>query len=188
MPIENLLIVSVLPEDDPTAQAAIQTLKNAAKIQVIHAFEQSFRPCVGCNACWLVTPGVCAIKDGYTELLKAYLQSDAVLFLSDTALNFVDYRMKNLIDRLLPLVTMYIRIADGQCRHVPRYDKKVRFGLLYKGAADHDYLNRWMGRVMLNFDGESLGAYPIENAERRWQRAFSHHQRCGKTAGEKQYC
>ncbi len=30
--------------------------------------------------------------------------------------------MKNVIDRMLPLVTMYIRIADGQCRHVPRYD------------------------------------------------------------------
>ena len=82
-----------------------------------------------------------------------------------TALSFVDHRMKNLIDRLLPLVTMGIRIADGQCRHVPRYDKHYRFGLLYAGAADRAYLNRWMERVMLNFDGESLGAYPIEKAE-----------------------
>ena len=121
VPIENLLIVSALPEDDPAAQAAIQSLKRAvADVHVIHAYEQHFHPCVGCNACWLVTPGICAIKDGYEELLKAYLQYDAVLFLSGTALNFVNHRMKNLIDRLLPLVTMYIRIADGQCRHVPR--------------------------------------------------------------------
>ena len=162
----KLLIVSVLPENDPAAQEAIQVVKqSSADVQVIHAYEQNFRPCVGCNACWLVTPGVCAIKDGYAALLKAYLQYDAVLFLSGTALNFVDHRMKHLIDRLLPLVTMYIRIADGQCRHVPRYDKKFRFGLLYEGAADRDYLNRWMERVMLNFDGENLGAYPIENAE-----------------------
>ena len=163
---KSLLIVSVLPEDDPTAQTTIQAIKrNFTDIKVIHAYEQSFRPCVGCNACWLVTPGVCAIKDGYEILLKAYLQYDTVLFLSDTALNFVDYRMKNLIDRLLPLVTMYIRITDGQCRHVPRYDKKFRFGLLYTGSADRAYLNRWMERVMLNFDGESLGAYPMENAQ-----------------------
>ena len=166
MSTENLLVVNVLPENDPTAQAAIQTLKrSAANVQVIHAYEKNFRPCVGCNACWLVTPGVCAIKDSYEELLKAYLRYDAVLFLSGTVLSFVDYRMKHLIDRLLPLVTMYIRIVDGQCRHVPRYDKKFRFGLLYKSAADRAYLNRWMERVMLNFDGESLGAYPIENAE-----------------------
>lgn len=166
MSVENLLAVNVLPENDPAAQAAIQTLKrSAANVQVIHAYEQSFRPCVGCNACWLVTPGVCAIKDGYETLLKAYLQYDAVLFLSGTAMNFVDHRMKNLIDRLLPLVTMYIRIADGQCRHVPRYDKNFRFGMLYEGAADRAYLNRWLERVMLNFTGESLGACPIENAE-----------------------
>ena len=163
---ENLLVVNVLPENDSMAQAAIQTLKrSAANVQVIHAYERDFRPCVGCNACWLVTPGICAIKDGYEELLKAYLHYDAVLFLSGTAMNFVDHRMKNLIDRLLPLVTMYIRIVGGQCRHVPRYDKSFRFGLLYKGAADHDYLNRWMKRVMLNFAGESLGAYPIESTE-----------------------
>ena len=166
MSVESLLVVNVLPETDPAAQAAIQTLKrSAANVQVIHAYEKSFRPCVGCNACWLVTPGVCAIKDGYEELLKAYLHYDAVLFLSGTALNFVDHRMKHLIDRLLPLVTMYIRIVDGQCRHVPRYDKNFRFGLLYAGSADRAYLNRWMERVMLNFDGESLGAYPIEDAE-----------------------
>ena len=166
MPVESLLIVSVLPEDDPTAQEAIQSLKRrVSDIQVIHAYEKNLRPCVGCNACWLVTPGICAIKDGYEELLKAYLHYDAVLFLSGTALHFVDHRMKNLIDRLLPLVTMYVRIADGQCRHVPRYDKKFRFGLLYAGSTAHTYLNRWMERVMLNFDGESLGAYPIENAE-----------------------
>ena len=166
MSAENLLVVNALPENDPKAQAAIQILKQAsADVQVIYAYEQSFRPCVGCNACWLVTPGICAIKDGYAELLKAYLHYDAVLFLSGTALNFVDCRMKHLVDRLLPLVTMYIRMKDGQCRHVPRYDKKFRFGLLYEGAADRNYLNCWMERVMLNFDGESLGAYPIGNAE-----------------------
>lgn len=166
MSAENLLVVNVLPENDPAAQEAIQILKQSSTdVQVFHACEKNFRPCVGCNACWLVTPGVCTIKDGYEELLKAYLQSDAALFLSGTALNFVDCRMKHLIDRLLPLVTMYIRMKDGQCRHVPRYNKKFRFGLLYEGAADRNYLNRWMGRVMLNFDGESLGAYPIENAE-----------------------
>lgn len=166
MQLENLLIVTVIPKDDPEVQTTIELLKNTGtkNIQVIYAYEQNFRPCAGCNACWLVTPGVCTVKDGYEELLKAYLKYDAVLFLSGTALNFVDYRMKNMIDRLLPLVTMYVRITDGQCRHVPRYDKKLRFGLLYTGSADGAYLNYWFERVMLNFGGESLGVYSVENA------------------------
>lgn len=162
----KLLIVNALPQEDAAALSAIQTLRTKAEeCRVISAYEMDLRPCVGCNACWLVTPGVCAVKDGYEELLKAYLEYDAVVFLSGTALDFVDHRMKNLIDRLLPLATMYIHIVDGQCRHVPRYEKRYRFGLLYRGAADDAYLNRWMDRVMLNIGGESLGAFPMTAAK-----------------------
>ena len=161
----RLLIVDLLPEGDETALAAIRTLREGAEeCRVIHAYEKNLRPCVGCNACWLVTPGVCSIRDGYEELLKEYMEADTTVFLCGTALDFVDHRMKNVIDRLLPLVTMYIQIVDGQCRHTLRYDRKYRFGLLYAGAADRDYLNRWMDRVMLNFGGESLGAFPISMA------------------------
>ena len=162
----RLLIVSVLPENDEAAASAIRTLQeDAEECRVIRAYEKDLRPCVGCNACWLVTPGICSIRDGYEELLKAYLEYDAAVFLAGTALNFVDHRMKNTVDRLLPLATMYIHIVDGQCRHVPRYEKDLRFGLLYSGAADGAYLNRWMDRVMLNLGGESLGAYPITEAK-----------------------
>ena len=163
--MNKLLIVNTLPENDSGVASALETLSAGVKeVRVIHTFEKNLRPCVGCNACWLVTPGICSIKDGYEELLQAYLEYDAVVFLSGTALNFVDYRMKNLIDRILPLDTMYIHIVDGQCRHVPRYDKNLRFGLLYSGQADEAYLNRWMERVMVNLGGESLGAYSISNA------------------------
>ena len=162
----RLLIVDLLPEGDETALAAIRTLREGAEeCRVIHAYEKNLRPCVGCNACWLVTPGICSIRDGYEELLKAYLEYDAAVFLAGTALNFVDHRMKNTVDRLLPLATMYIHIVGGQCRHVPRYEKDLRLGLLYSGAADGAYLNRWMDRVMLNLGGESLGAYPITEAK-----------------------
>ena len=93
MSVENLLIVSVLSEDDPAAQETIQSLKRTvADVQVIHAYERNFRPCVGCNACWLMTPGICAVKDGYEELLKAYLQYETVLFLSGKTAGGKQYR------------------------------------------------------------------------------------------------
>ena len=162
----SLLIVNLLPEDDPAALTAIETLSAAVPDnRVIHAYEKNLRPCVGCNACWLVTPGVCSLRDGYEELLKAYLEYDATVFLAGTALNFVDHRMKNVIDRILPLATMYIHIVDGQCRHVPRYEKRLRLGLLYSGTADGAYLSHWMERVALNLGGESLGSYPIAEAK-----------------------
>ena len=164
--MKKLLIINTLPEDDPAVSSALEALgRGAEEVRVIHTYEKNLRPCIGCNACWLVTPGVCSLRDGYEELLKAYLEYDVTVFLAGTALNFVDHRMKNVIDRILPLATMYIHIVDGQCRHVPRYEKKLRLGLLYSGTADGAYLNRWMERVALNLGGESLGSYPIAEAK-----------------------
>ena len=112
--MKRLLIVNTLPENDPAVSSALEALgRGAEEVRVIHTYEKNLRPCIGCNACWLVTPGICAVKDGYEELLEAYLAYDATIFLSGAALNFVDHRMKNVIDRLLPLVTMYI--------HTPLY-------------------------------------------------------------------
>ena len=160
----TLLIVNTLPKEQ--AKTAIEYLSaKASDYEVIHTEDRNIRPCVGCNACWLKTPGVCSIKDGYDDILKGYLKYDATVFLAGTALNFIDHRMKNVIDRILPLATMYIRIVDGQCRHVPRYHKNYRFGLLYAGNADQAYLNEWMDRVALNMDGVSLGAFPIDQAK-----------------------
>ncbi|MGN0689306.1 MAG: flavodoxin family protein [Oscillospiraceae bacterium] len=164
--MKKILLVNTLPKDDPSVLPVVQALESEDnKVQIINTYEKNFRPCVGCNACWLITPGVCSLSDGYDELLKAYLAYDAVVFLSGTTLNFVDWKMKNIIDRVLPLVTMGIHIVDGQCRHIPRYDKKFRFGLVYSGVADNEYLNYWMERVMLNFGGESLGAYPVSDVK-----------------------
>ena len=160
------LIVSTLPKDSPVAEAAIRELSaTTADCRVIHTDEMNIHPCVGCNACWLKTPGTCAIQDDYAEILKAYLEYDTTVFLTGTALNFVDYRMKNIIDRLLPLVTMYLYIVDRQYRHIPRYDKRYQFGLLYDGVADQAYLNEWLERVMLNIGGNSLGAFPAAQAK-----------------------
>lgn len=68
--MKKLLIVNTLPEDDPAVSPALEVLgRGAEEVRVIHAFEKNLRPCIGCNACWLVTPGICAVKDGYEELL-----------------------------------------------------------------------------------------------------------------------
>lgn len=56
----NRLIVNALPKDSPAAQTAIEALAEAGFVcRVIDAYEKNFRPCVGCNACWLKTPSCC---------------------------------------------------------------------------------------------------------------------------------
>lgn len=117
-------------------------------------------PCIGCNACWLKTPGICAVKDDYEQILKACLEHDTAIIISDTSLSFISYKAKNVVDRMLPLATMYVHIVDGQMRHIPRYEKKYRFGIVYSGTADRAYMEQWLERFALNLSGISIGAFP----------------------------
>lgn len=76
----SLLIINTMSEGDASAQNCIQHLiKGKKDYRVIHTESMKISPCIGCNACWLKTPGICAIKDDYEEILKAYLQYDTVL-------------------------------------------------------------------------------------------------------------
>ncbi len=118
--------------------------------------------CVGCNYCWLKTPGICAIKDDYEPILKKMSKADQVWLISDTHFGFVSYQTKNIVDRVMPLVTMYLKIKDGQMRHVMRYDHQPDIGIIYTGDGDQAYLERWCQRTALNLGSRSLGVFPAE--------------------------
>lgn len=161
------LIVNTLPAADPAgAQAAAELSQRLGGAEAVHTDGMDIRGCCGCNACWLVTPGICAIKDDYERLFIKFLQADRVLFLAQTSKGFVSYKMKNLLDRILPLATMYLTFKNGQMRHYARYKKRTDMGLLFAGdEADPDLLRRWMERAMLNLHAKSLGVYKLEERE-----------------------
>lgn len=162
----NLLIINTLEEDSPIAKNIISDL--SAKVpahKIFHTAKMKISPCIGCNTCWLRTPGICALKDDYEQILKACLQYDTTVLISNTSLGFINYKAKNIVDRMLPLATMYTHIVDGQMRHVPRYEKKCRFGLIYSGIADMAYIEQWLERFALNFNGISIGAFPVEKCK-----------------------
>lgn len=162
----SILIINTLEENDPAAQNAIRVLTaKTSGHTIFHTAKMNISPCIGCNACWLKTPGVCAVKDDYEQILKALLQHDAAFIITDTSLGFIRYKAKHIVDRMLPLGTMYTCFVDGQMRHIPRYEKRYRLGIVYAGAADKEYLEQWLERVALNFDGISLGAFPVEKCQ-----------------------
>ncbi len=159
MEVKTLIIDSI---GSPLSnEIADMMRKEKQAVEVINTSNKRISPCIGCNNCWLITPGICSVKDDYEEVLKAMLLHDRIIFIGEISLGFIDYRLKNIVDRTLPIATMMIHIVDGQERHVARYDKHFEFGLLYDGDGNREYLNYWMERFALNFAGTSLGAYPI---------------------------
>ncbi len=157
------LIINTLPEADERVQRALALFeKSREKVQIFHTRNMTVRPCIGCNFCWLKTPGVCAIKDDYEQILQSFMQHQEIVYITGTALGFMDHYGKNAVDRILPLLTMYIQIADQEMRHVMRYDKRWKLRLFYAGEADKDYMDQWMHRFAVNLMSDSMGAYPIE--------------------------
>ena len=159
----SVLVVNTLLEDsDDVLQLQEQICAQYEDSEVVYTKDMKISHCIGCNYCWLKTPGICTIKDDYEIILKKMLQHEKIIFITDTKFGFVSYRTKNLFDRILPIATMYLQFVDGQMRHVPRYDIHPEMGIVYIGEGDRDYLNRWLERTTLNFEGTSLGAYPLE--------------------------
>jgi hypothetical protein len=127
-------------------------------VEIINTSDMKIAHCMGCNQCWLKTPGVCAIKDDYAGIIKKLVNAENLWLVSDTHFGFVDWHGKRVMDRIVPMLNMYIEFRDGSERHELRYHP-LNFGLLYKGEADQEFLEEWSRRVASNFAGKSLGVF-----------------------------
>ena len=141
------------------AEELLRSGETAAGWELIDTTRLHISHCAGCNYCWLKTPGVCVIQDDYEPILRKMSKADQVWLISDTHFGFVSWQTKNIVDRIMPLVTMYLKFKDGQMRHVMRYDHQPDIGIIYTGDGDQDYLERWCQRTALNLGSRSLGVF-----------------------------
>ena len=139
--------------------------ENAVEFELIDTVGMHISHCVGCNYCWLKTPGVCAIQDDYEPILRKMSRAGQVWLVSDTHFGFVSWQTKNIIDRIMPLVTMYLKFKDGQMRHVMRYNHQPDIGIIYTGDGDQAYLEWWCQRTALNLGSRSLGVFSESNGK-----------------------
>lgn len=145
-------------------KAVLEQISNLIKdddTEIVNTSDMKIAHCMGCNQCWLKTPGVCAIKDDYESILKKLVQADNLWLVSDTRFGFLDYRGKRMMDRIMPMLNMTIGFRDGWMRHELRYHA-LNIGLLYKGNAEQAMMEDWCKRTAANIGGHSLGAIPLE--------------------------
>lgn len=132
------------------------------EVEIIDTTSMKIAHCVGCNQCWLKTPGICAIKDDYEEIIKKLVGVENLWIVSDTRFGYLDFKGKRVMDRIMPMLNMTIGFRDGWLRHELRYHP-LNIGLLYKGAADQTMMEDWCRRTAANIGGRSLGAFPIHS-------------------------
>ncbi len=154
-----ILIINTTEDKTVSEELASGLKRENAKFETVEAGGMKISHCIGCNYCWLKTPGICSIKDDYEEILKKMVNAEQIWVISNTALGFLDHKGKNIYDRILPLATMYLKFSGTQMRHVRRYSHKKDMGLIFTGDADREYLERWNARAALNFESRSLGVF-----------------------------
>lgn len=158
-----VLIVNTTDNTALTARLNKELIRKNTDHEIVEAANMKISPCVGCNSCWLKTPGVCAIKDDYETIIKKIISADQLWVITNTAFGFMDHKGKNVFDRIVPTLTMYLKFQGDQMRHVPRYDKTTDVGIIYQGEADDEYFAKWNERCAMNLWGKPLGVFRAEN-------------------------
>jgi multimeric flavodoxin WrbA len=100
--------------------------------------DMDVRGCTGCFGCWLKTPGECAQRDDGTELCRAVINSDLVVFAAPMVMGYPSALVKRAAERLIPLLHPYIEIEGGEMHHRKRYERYPALGLLVSAGADTD--------------------------------------------------
>ena len=139
----------------------VNVLIKDKEVEVVDTSDMKIAHCMGCNQCWLKTPGICAIKDDYEKIIKKLVETENLWIVSDTRFGFLDYKGKRVMDRIMPMLNMTIGFRDGWMRHELRYHA-LNIGLLYKGAADQAMMEDWCKRTAANIGGQSLGAIALD--------------------------
>ena len=86
----SVLVLNTLPEcNDEVLELQNQICAQSEGSEVVYTKDMKISHCIGCNYCWLKTPGSCTIKDDYEIVLKKILQHEKIIFITDTKFGFV---------------------------------------------------------------------------------------------------
>lgn len=111
--------------------------------------------CVGCWSCWWKTPGKCAIKDTAETLYKEYIKSDEVVILFRTVNGFIDGNGKTFLDRLIQHYLPYIKLRNGECGHLKRYDTYPVFNFYFEkeglSKEEMEVIKNYLARTAYHF-------------------------------------
>lgn len=158
------IVLNTLETALPSEQIESLLAGTDQQVKIIHTASMKIFHCIGCNQCWLKTPGQCAINDDYKQIIKQLVNTQNLWLVTDTKFGFIDYRGKRVMDRIMPMLNMYIEFRDGWMRHQLRYHA-LNVGVIYQGKGDQELLQEWSERCAMNLGGHSLGVHALSSLD-----------------------
>ena len=142
--------------DDYLARLSDELNSNSHAVTSFDLREMDIKYCIGCFGCWVKSPGECRSRDESSQVCKAYINSDFVLWASPVIMGFYSALLKKVTDKLICIVHPYGEFVEGEVHHLPRYDHYPTTGLLLEKGIDSDdedvqIISNIHSRTALNF-------------------------------------
>lgn len=145
-----------------------ETLKHSSReARVFNLAEMKLHYCTGCWTCWWKTPGQCVFRDDMDRILLEIAGADRLIFASPMVMGFVHSSLKQVMDRMIPLLLPYAGLYQGESHHYLRYEKSPLLGLLFEkepdtAPEDLAIVNICFQRLALNYRTRLLFAKTTE--------------------------
>jgi multimeric flavodoxin WrbA len=127
----NAVILNAGPGNDRGAvcrrvrDAAVEEFRARGwTAQTFDADGMMIKPCRGCFACWQRHPGTCAIKDDEEGYIKAFVASDAAVWITPVTFGGYSSALKKTLDRLIPILLPFFTKTAGEIHHPQRYERR----------------------------------------------------------------
>lgn len=125
-------------EDDSYTLVAVGEMISAFEERGVDARLVPLRDCViamctGCFGCWTRTPGECVVRDDAPDILRSYVGSDFVTYVTPITFGGYSSLLKTMLDRCIPVLDPRFTIVDGEVHHrlrYTRYPKTIVLGTL----------------------------------------------------------
>ncbi len=146
-------------------------------VRTFHLAGYDIGHCMGEFDCFVKTPGRCRIHDEGQELERVV--HDAELVVLVTPLHYGGYapHLKKAVDRLLPLISPFLRKVAGMTHHVLRYERAARWAALAVDEKPSPERTRLFSAFAesnaLNFGSPAWGAAVVGPDRAAWPAAIT---------------
>lgn len=83
--------------------------------------------CIGCYGCWIKTPGICVLKDGYCNMGEMLSKCSELVIISKCVYGSYSPFVRNILDRSIPYLLPYFVSRNGETHHKNRYENAFSF-------------------------------------------------------------
>jgi len=98
----------------------------AVDVERVNLRTLAIAPCAGCFGCWTRTPGECVIEDDARDVVRSYVGSDIVVFVTPVTFGGYSSELKKMFDRFIPILDPRFTVACGEVHHLLRYERYPR--------------------------------------------------------------